>query len=385
MIDKINLLKEILILSLNNQLLWESDDYYSSDTPSYSCYDTYKSNPLSVNINFYDERISVWVIIGDEIYRYYAFISASKTTTDEELFIHSLVNIVQLKFHCKKLEEKASTDFGDEETSPSIILDILLKTSHQKIKWTKKLVSNLDFYDTDDLHIKKYIDHASDISKFQAVWNNDVFGVSESCNLYYFRYDNSQIPGEACVLEIIDVEGKYASYADVNYDTKYGTKGNLLFKLYNTVLVNYFYDESSSFEQTIGKIKELVTFAQSRKNVVAVEEILSFFPNFDKKQLLKIIQYLEKNNIDVLQVPSIDEIEAEPKVQHSLNPQHVPINKYATEEERIAARKASQKKYRQKQNKTNEYKTNKTLDIANSNPYAKYEDDMILLHKISKK
>lgn len=59
------------------------------------------------------------------------------------------------------------------------------------------------------------------------------------------------------------------------------------------------------------KLKELLEFAKSKKNVLEYQEINDFFADFDidEEKIEKIYSYLEKNGVDVLRITSNEEEE----------------------------------------------------------------------------
>lgn len=60
------------------------------------------------------------------------------------------------------------------------------------------------------------------------------------------------------------------------------------------------------------KLKELLEFAKTKKNVLEVQEISDFFGDYeiDPSKIEKIYDFLEKNGVDVLRISDDDEDDA---------------------------------------------------------------------------
>lgn len=117
-------------------------------------------------------------------------------------------------------------------------------------------------------------------------------------------------------------------------------------------------------------LTKLLDYAKQRNNILYYGEVLDYLKEMELtiEQIEKIVDTFEKHNIEVL-------VDREEKINK--------VKKYATEEERIIARKKSQDKYRRKLNKENEYAIDKILNASNKNPYEKVSENMDFLQKIS--
>ena len=126
------------------------------------------------------------------------------------------------------------------------------------------------------------------------------------------------------------------------------------------------------------RLKELLKFAVEKSNIITKEEVKSFFCDIylEDTQIDKICDYLEENNVDIFRIDDCIEEKTEVKL-NVYRP-----NKYATEEERVAARKKSMDKYRRKRNQTNEFALNRLLDASNKDQYDRLYEDWEFLKDI---
>ena len=203
MFDETDLLHRILIQTMNAQLKWSLTNENENTGRSYWCYDIYDSEISSVCISIYNDFISFMALFNDDtMKRYRADIPIMNNASINQVFLHALANVVEVTIRCQKLEKDAANELGGEEIAFSIILDILLSTSHNEYRWIKSLVTEEQFLVTDDPAIKKYIGHATNITKFQTSLYEQ--GTLNTYNFYHFQYDNSCIVGDACILESKD-------------------------------------------------------------------------------------------------------------------------------------------------------------------------------------
>ena len=67
----------------------------------------------------------------------------------------------------------------------------------------------------------------------------------------------------------------------------------------------------AKFEQ---KIKDLLAMAKKKKNVLEYQEISDFFGDMplEEEQFERILDALERNNVDVLRITDTDDVDDEP-------------------------------------------------------------------------
>ena len=391
-------LQNYLVKTLNGELIWcarqsdnENESIYNCDIYDDSIYFLrliVRDNNIEFNVfpkdkrpdTFYDGNFDC----GDNFFMKEIIDEfISENTLEEIQLIRAFAKAVEIIVKLPQLEEDAKDgSWEDDELSLSSILELINDTLTGDITWLEVPSSKNEILNIKHRLFKPY---TFEIEDYVTKFTTTSFRYDEEYRNTFFVFYRKVTHGleKCCILLSEDVENEFMYFKDVTSLTEYRYEC-ALYTLEKAISETKKKSSDRPNVQYMFQkfLKELLIYARDKKNILEFCEVTEFFKDLDLsiEQMELVFDFLEKNNIDVLRID--DDFEEVEEVVKTPKKQVNRPNRYATEEERLAARRKTQQKYRKKKNVTNDFSLNKYLDAADVDPYGRSNSDLDLLSDI---